>query len=272
MGPRIYPSYQNNSQLVPTPTPGPAPTATPTITPTPTPTPSFNPPITTSGLWLYSDGTYGRCYTSGLTWTDISPNSFTATFSTSTQYWEYYERYNGYFDFIGGGATTPGSFTFQNSASGTTTGNWSFGCWIAANPNGLAYFIHNGNIIDNGVANLVVMSNSSNQWRVDAFTTLGQVTCASNVSLVNDTTFIYVTGVWTSGSSLKIYINGVLNNTTVTTDTTLRTPTQAWSGGQWDNSPNLKYPFKLGDIQIYNTALTDAQVLNNYNAKKTIYQ
>jgi hypothetical protein len=264
---RNYPSEQNISQLVATPTPIPGtPTPTPTLTPTPTPTPSFNPPITTSNLWLYADGTYGRCYTGGTSWIDISPNGFAGTLSSPSTNWSYKEQYNGYFDITGI------TFSFANASSGTTTGDWSYGCWIAANPLGTARYIYNGSLINNGVYNLVVGSSSGNFWQVQTNTTVsGQISCVSNIPIVDNSTWVYVMGVWKSGTSLKIYINGVLNNTTNSTDTTLQTPTQGWNGGQWDNVPKLEYPYKLGDIQVYNKALSDAEVLNNYNAKKTIY-
>ena len=264
---RNYPSEQNISQMVATPTPIPGtPTPTPTLTPTPTPTPSFNPPITTSNLWLYADGTYGRCYTGGTVWSDISTNAFVGTLSTPYTNYTYKQEYNGYFDITGQ------TFSFANASSGTTTGNWSFGCWIAANPLGLARYLSNGSLINNGTANLIIGSNSANYWQVQINTTTsGLISCVSNVPIVSDTTFVYVMGVWTSGSNLKIYINGVLNNTTNTTNTTLQTPSQGWNGGQWDNIPKVEYKCKLGDLQVYNKALSDSEVLNNYNAKKTIY-
>ena len=80
-------------------------------------------------------------------------------------------------------------------------------------------------------------------------------------------TWYYLTAVWTAGQSIKVYVNGSLEGTTTTTGTSLRTSTSGWV----ISSPTTSV-FSSGYnavVQVYNTVLTDAQILQNFNANKT---
>ena len=76
-----------------------------------------------------------------------------------------------------------------------------------------------------------------------------------------------MTGVWAAGQSIKIYVNGVLEGTTTTNYTSLRTSTSGWVIGSVSTSL-----FTSGNnavAQVYNRALSDAEVMTNYNAVKS---
>jgi hypothetical protein len=91
----------------------------------------------------------------------------------------------------------------------------------------------------------------------------------SSTTTLVDNTWYYVYGVWTSGTNLKIYVNGLLENTISVTTTGLRTSGIGWTlmsgnGGNFTNG-------SVSEFVTYNTVLTDAEILNNFNATKSEY-
>ena len=82
------------------------------------------------------------------------------------------------------------------------------------------------------------------------------------------------------GSTLKIYVNGAFNNynsnlgiANSIIDTSCNLYIGSIAGGTSDYSPSLSFNW-IGDIsyvQIYNKALTNSEVLQNYNALKSRY-
>jgi hypothetical protein len=98
---------------------------------------------------------------------------------------------------------------------------------------------------------------------------IGSSIVNSTTTLVNDTWY-YVYGVWTSGTNVKIYVNGSLENTNTFTNTVLRTSTFGWTLANGNNSP-LYSDASIGEFITYNTVLSDAEVLNNFNNTKTQY-
>ncbi len=89
------------------------------------------------------------------------------------------------------------------------------------------------------------------------------------------------TGVWYFGavtyssvSGFNIYLNGVLDQTSVTTQTFGASNTQNYVGyyGDFFTSPVLPtLNGKIGPAMVYNRVLTSTQILQNYNATKGRY-
>ena len=89
--------------------------------------------------------------------------------------------------------------------------------------------------------------------------------CRTN-STLSYSTWYHITATY-NGTSAKIYINGVLDethNTTITPGTF--TPTATMIGSQ--NYSNRYFNGEISTLFTYNQALTAAEVLQNYNAQK----
>tara|TARA_R110000851_G_scaffold200424_1_gene351678 strand:+ start:182 stop:868 length:687 start_codon:yes stop_codon:yes gene_type:complete len=90
--------------------------------------------------------------------------------------------------------------------------------------------------------------------------------CKTN-SALSYSTWYHITATY-NGSSAKIYINGVLDETFTTTITPgTFTPNATMIGSQ--NYSNRYFNGEISTLFTYNTALTAAQVLQNYNAQKS---
>jgi hypothetical protein len=67
-----------------------------------------------------------------------------------------------------------------------------------------------------------------------------------------------------------MYVNGVLDNNTynTTTNTANVASTSLWIGSNRTNTttPSLTWPGNIYNVQIYNRALSAAEVAQNYNA------
>ena len=83
-------------------------------------------------------------------------------------------------------------------------------------------------------------------------------------------------GVYTATGGVNIYINGVKNTTTPQTNIAgagSRTTDAAQILDIGNSRVGSAFHFGggIGFVQIYNRVLTDAEVLQDYNATKTIY-
>jgi hypothetical protein len=85
-------------------------------------------------------------------------------------------------------------------------------------------------------------------------------------------TWYHVAGTW-DGSNIRIYVNGVLENTTSATTIGYGTITKnAQIGGYQDNAgdPQNSFPGLLDDVRVYNYALTATQIRLLYNENAAI--
>ncbi len=93
----------------------------------------------------------------------------------------------------------------------------------------------------------------------------GLATYSTSVLALN--TWYYITGVWTAGTSLQVYVNGVLENTLSTAGkTVLRSSTNGWVLGSIDNT--IFTNGYTAACHIYNRVLSGPEILQNYNALK----
>jgi hypothetical protein len=220
--------------------------------------------IITSGLVLHVDASNATSYPStGTTWYDLSPNGYNGTLSGNATY---NSGNGGYIDL----QSNTGYVNFPSSV-GSNTSAYSFGCWVNIPDKSVQpIFMGRGNDSLGGAYplgwNMAVQMNSSS-FVATIVTKVPYeqqiVTTYSSTPSIN--TWYYYTAVWNPGSSLKLYINGVLRATSNTSSTTLRTSNTGWNSTI--NSTN--YNSKLGSMFVYNTVLSDADVLYNFNATKT---
>jgi hypothetical protein len=82
-------------------------------------------------------------------------------------------------------------------------------------------------------------------------------------------TWYYLAGSWQAGTAIKVYLDGVLRGTTNTSTTTLRSSSAGFSIASIAST--VFYNGSIGHCHIYNRVLSDAEILQNYNALKIRY-
>jgi hypothetical protein len=87
---------------------------------------------------------------------------------------------------------------------------------------------------------------------------------------INDGTWKHITWVKTGGTTMNMYIDGALDSTHVITNVSGPVNTVGAIWGPCDATPSYNQLFdgKIANFMHYNTGLTAAQVLQNYNAQK----
>lgn len=230
--------------------------------------------IVTNGLVYHVDASQLRSYPgSGTTWNDLSGNGNTSTLNGGTSFNSSNGgsiAFDGSTGFVDGGTglsvqvnRTSGftlsawilvavAGTFNNQIvmwRGTTSGFFSYGILTVASGFG-------------GLTNALVFSTNGNN-------TFGGI---SNILTPNTWVNIGVTCVGTTGNNATIYTNGVnRGNPAVTFN---NPPTNADIGATQSLFLGRKISFydwftqRIAISSIYNRALTDAEMLQNFNANR----
>jgi len=114
---------------------------------------------------------------------------------------------------------------------------------------------------DDNKFDFLVSGNGANYSRVQSSTTL------------STGTWYHIVGTWDNSGSMKIYINGSLDNSiTGATTTLVNTNFKTGIGADYDLSNSGARRFwngKIGLAKIYDKSLTAAEVLQNYNSTKS---
>ena len=225
------------------------------------------PGIVTSNLNIYLDAdVYSSYIGSGTTWTDLSGNGYNFTMYSSQTATAF--SYN---------QTEPKTFTLARasnnwsrlSSGGTITlgSNETVSCWInttgasANSQYGLFSHCSGGPVnLGYGMAN-----NKMIYWYYD--TTWNT---KSSTASINDGTWRHITWVKTGGTTMNMYIDGVLDSTQTITNVSGPVNTIGSLWGPCDATPSYNQLFdgKIANFMHYNTGLSAAQVLQNYNAQK----
>jgi hypothetical protein len=247
--------------LTPTQTPTPTPSSTP-VPPTPTATPVPDlPTIITSGLTIYVDGSGSSYPGTGNQWFNrVTGTTITGATLSGSPTWSTSD--NGFFTFDG----VNDSGNFGQASTGTTTGSTSFGGWVKMTTSSTDEIIYRRGF---GITwNLMIYKQTDNRFGFSVVLGNTQVDCPSTGSTITSGTWYYVFAKWTSATSLKIYINGVLNNTVNAGGSLRNNGTQGWylanESGDFDVC-------SIGDFEVYNRALSDAEITTNFNSKKALY-
>jgi hypothetical protein len=208
---------------------------------------------------LYYDPSNISSYSgSGTTINDLSGNGLTGTMSNIT-YTSPYFSYNG---------TSSRITVADNALLEPGTGNWTMEAWI--NNSGFVG-------VSRGIISKTNAGGGTTAYRMIVSDTtvigiMGDNAVTSDiisVSLV--ATWTHVVHVFTNGSSLETFINGVSVNSvscgTITVPNTtapLYLGAETSAGSRWFNG-------RIGIVRLYNIALSSANVLTNYNGSKAIY-
>ena len=231
------------------------------ITTTTTTTTAAPLPVITSGLVLYVDASIPSSYPgTGTTWYDLSPSGYNGTLSGSTAYNSANGGYislqsnTGYIDFgLGSAGSSSSAYTWGGwfNVPGFTTIPMTRGGGTDSYPNGW-------NLAT------VFLSNAFNGSMITSVPGITQTNSSYASSPSSNTWYNHIT-VWNPGVSLKVYINGVLRATVNTSNTVLRNSSQGWNTSIDGTKGNASY----GSMMVYNTVLSDADVLQNFNSTKT---
>jgi hypothetical protein len=244
---------------------------------------SFFNDIIQSGLTIWTNGnSYDSA--SGVTWTDVMGNyNGIRVGSPSSNRPIYYTGWTGYFDILG---PLTSYFQFPVESLGANDIGITFGGWAMINPRYYDQTIFSRAIdINVGGWSLKIAVNSSNQYyaSVVAGTTLYPPTaydsnnffeypCTTSTNVVWNQ-WVYLVGVWTPNTSLKFYINGILQNTVSAPQPYLRPsyfPGIGWMIGI-NNLATVFSDMKCADFEVYYRSLSDAEVLSNYNVNKSLF-
>lgn len=211
------------------------------------------PEVVDSGLVLALDAGNTRSYPGyGTTWTDLSGRGLNATIGNSPNF----------------GFSNGGVLTYSGANSGTTatstsslfnfgTGDFTVEFW--ANVSSFAPYSLPFSLDDNLTGNGIIIYLAASPYN---FRTWIGGTANNSVAQISTGTWYHLVISRLSGTVSK-YINGVLDSTHVASGScsTGQTAKIAW---RYDASYN--YTGSVGSVRFYNTALTAAQVAQNYSA------
>ena len=223
---------------------------------------SFSPKVVTEGLVLYLDAANTKSYPgSGIAWSDLSRNGNRGTLTNGPT-----------FNSANGGSIVFDGVNDYVSTSyfGSNSSNYTFSVWYnplsSVNTNPLNRGRDGAGV---GWSLLLGSDNSSgNRYRAGVVKTdggaVGYIAYSTNPMILNQ--WVQLTGIWISGNSINLYVNGVFNSSVSVPGTVLRTSTDGWILG---SITTTSYSIQqIAQTSIYNRALTAQEVLQNYNATK----
>jgi hypothetical protein len=226
----------------------------------------YGPRIVTDGLIFNMDFASPKCYSgSGATCLDISSNSFVGEivnnppFSSSTN--------NKYFSF--NGSTNSRLIRIQNSTL-LDTQTPSVEVWVRTSNT-----TQNGFWFEKGTVNSqysLFQEGASIQWRhqISGVGLTNLTTATATVAGLNTTNWFQVVGTYISGTR-RLYVNGSLKNSDSRTGA-INTNNGGMSIGVYGGYSGSRSYYYTGDIavvRVYNRALLEDEVKQNYNALNT---
>jgi len=220
------------------------------------------PPIVSTGLVLNLDAGNTASYAgTGTTWTDLSGLGNNGTLVNGPTF---DSANNGNIVFDGIDDHVDLGNPISLSSIGATT-NITVSAWVyytAYGGGGQTYSV----ITVKGSPWTWLLENPNNTFAFRITAGGSDVNIAdTSKHLLN--TWYQVVGTY-DGSNIKIYVNGILKNTRAQTGL-LATNTAAATIGEWQGSYNLTG--KIPGVFIYNRTLNTAEILQNYNERKTRY-
>ena len=223
----------------------------------------YNPKVVTDGLVFYVDAANKRSYPgTGTTWTDLKGgnngtfnNMDAANFSNDNAGSLSFDGTDEYVEFAN-----------SQSQSGLTLSAWcNFDSTVLINSHMIS------------VADETLTHYTSLQWKnlgnvmyLTARQFDGTGRDATEASSSNDDEWHHVVGVF-NGASQVLYVDGVQTATNTATPS-LTTTTRGKIGVTADSTPTGYFQGKIQSAQIYNRALSAAEIKQNYLATKGRYK
>ena len=221
--------------------------------------------IVTNGLVLDLDAAKRDSYPgSGTTWRDIVGGVITGSLTNGPTY-----STSGAGSIVFDGVDDIVSFSSLTAYGGTNPHNYT--AWVKFNDGSSYKWILNNGAGNNGTSLIIYNSKLG-------FFYNGGVAVVQATTTLSTGTWYHLSVSYLGETTVKMYVNGALDATKNTLFPTAGIGTSTWSAtnenprlGAWYNG---SFPFNgsVATTQIYNRALSDTEVLQNYNATKIRYQ
>jgi hypothetical protein len=228
------------------------------------------PKVTTAGLLMYLDAANTKSYIgSGTTWTDISGKDRGGILENSPIF-----SSSNLGTFVFDGVDDRVKLQNTNTWFPISTSAITIDTWIKS-PGLASGNTYNGIISLTYGLTLSTISNGNVFFRVYDSVLLTIVNLESTGINCNDNKWHNVVGT-NDGTTSKIYIDGVFNTSTPVTFNGNTNP--AWYSNPnicivgWEvNNANRNFNGNISIVKVYNKALSDKEVLQNYNTLKSRY-
>ena len=224
-----------------------------------------NAPIVTDGLVFYVDAGNSKSYPgSGTTLSDLVGESTGSMVNMNNT--NYSSVNGGLFQFDGVNERFDLS---TNIFNGLSNSGITFGAWFNIDSVSGIHTITGAwtNTIANDQVTLALLSNSTIVFAVADGST-GESGVASSTALSTNIWY-YVVGTWNINRTINIYINGLFNTTgTQTGNGYNSSSTATFRIGAQVTGQSRYFNGKVAQVQTYNRVLSDAEILQNYNALK----
>lgn len=226
----------------------------------------FSNSVVTSNLVGYWDPDLVASYPgTGTTINNLTATSLPGTMSNIT-YTDPYFTYNG----TSGTVSIADNAVLEPGTGDFTLEAWVYYSTIAGSTRTFISKTNNGGGSTDWSYGLRTVSNGNTYFEVGNGTT--SVTSPSFTASTG--TWYQITGVWTNvaSNSIELYVNGVSQGSNSHAFTSVKNSTNplyfgSYNGGefsQWFNG-------RMGIVRYYSKALSGSEVLQNYNANKSIY-
>ena len=220
---------------------------------------SHSPKIVTDGLILCVDAGDKNSYPgSGTTWSDLSGNGNDVTLSGAT----FDSNFKGSFDFDG--SNDVGETGSNIGISGTNSRTFDFWCNVHGDQQrNIVAMGGNGN---SALFETMVYTGGGYLQAIGHYYGSGMDTLSSLPSkdTVNVNEWNHIVHMY-NGSSVSIYTNGVFSNAK---SLSLNTSDSVVRIGRNVYTPSNYFNGNISSLKIYNKALTESEVLQNYNAQR----
>jgi hypothetical protein len=224
---------------------------------------SHSPQISLNGLTLCLDAGNTKSYPgSGTTWTDLSGNGNNGTLV------------NG----VGYNSGNLGSLVFDGSndwfsttlSIGDANTSFSWGGFVKVNSSTSSNFFLFGNYTENITTPFfaIAFNNSGDNTFIYIRDSTGGTAISSGNTNLDLSTWYYLIGVRDAGANqVKLYVNGELVDTdTFAGSHNVKSTTNNFGGVRYlTNYANCN----IGNVHVYNRALTATEIQQNYNALKS---
>lgn len=217
--------------------------------------------IITSGLQFYIDASLASSYTSGAGVNDISGNGRAAGLNGQG----FTASNGGAFTFNGNTSAYMSTNYTQNVPAGSsfTVGVWANGQSFSPNSSSVVASNYNGtptgwNLYISGTGKFLAYSRDDNNTITKGFT--------STTTVSNSWKYLVYRK---SGNVFSIFVNGVQEDTqTISLGNISVNNTLRFGNYLYNDQPLVG---RIGETHVYNTALTDAEILHNFAATRARY-
>lgn len=213
--------------------------------------------LITSGLTLYADAQVSSSYGgTGTTWNDLSGNNYNGSLLNGVSFTSgniNYFTLDGVNDYI----------QFPSGSTGSNTSSFTMSIWVSG-------------ITETGKG-VLLRGQNSGDWSLilEADITSTQAGVTGNVPIPSTSAYAiesgitfdsngwyYLTAVWKTNDRIELYVNGILQDSTLLSKTTLRNTTNGWNIGRYQTT---YYNFNTAEVDIYERALNSNEILQNFS-------